>query len=417
MPNPEMLEAFLNSIKDGDNPLGAVAQMAQHLPNGWWNPVEPHRCDHNHQLFAEIASGLAVYAAKTKQTLHTNFVNGLLKSELDEVLGDLNSERIGLHCLTRRVRVGKEVDYGGHELDGPSEEGSEGPSSIYLRGDDTVILVQFFLKKSRRSVSMEISSIDEGLVRKVSNLILIHIDTEQKSPDLNLVSEGWNGNLMLTPIGRPAFKLIEDNYSPKVVEDFRYVVDQFNSSDPSGRLAIIHGEPGTGKTFLLRAFLDECDPKKNTIIFFPPEIFRNFNSPAISKLLIKYSDVKSIVLLVEDGDGVLLERGPDNMNMLASLLSLSDGFIGSLLDVRVFVTTNTKKIDMDRALLRPGRLAKIVEVGSLSYEQSLAVYKRIGGQGGTKPNFDEKNTLAEIYQRAKNDGYTKPPERGMGFKP
>ena len=104
-----------------------------------------------------------------------------------------------------------------------------------------------------------------------------------------------------------------------------------------------------------------------------------------------------MILFIEDGDGLLLQRQSDNMNLIASLLGLTDGFLGSLLDIRIFITTNAKRLDMDRALLRPGRLNKIIEVGLLSPERAGKIYSRLTGQEWVP---DKLITLAEIYNRA-----------------
>ncbi len=49
------------------------------------------------------------------------------------------------------------------------------------------------------------------------------------------------------------------------------------------------------------------------------------------------------MLIVEDADECLVQRGSDNMSTIASVLNISDGILGSILDVRVLATTNAEK--------------------------------------------------------------------------
>src|SRR6185436_19347124 len=70
-----------------------------------------------------------------------------------------------------------------------------------------------------------------------------------------IVSHG--GNLALNNIGNAGIPLERRNYNPKVLEDYDYVVKDFNTTSPAGRMAIMEGMPGTGKTHLVRGMLME----------------------------------------------------------------------------------------------------------------------------------------------------------------
>ena len=78
--------------------------------------------------------------------------------------------------------------------------------------------------------------------------------------------------------------------------------------------------------------------------------------------------------------------------------TLADGILGHVLDLRVVVTTNAKKIEIDPALLRPGRLASRIEVARFSEEFAASVYERLKGEAAPKLG---RSTLAEVYQAAR----------------
>lgn len=372
--------------------------------DGWWAHIDPIMHENNHQRIDEISSGLVLKAAKNGKTCHILSLQRALSGPMEDLIGDLSHQKYGLHLLVRSTfrreagvgryrRGGIGIDYGdnGHV--------SDRPTLLFIRETDSAICLNFSPRKDSIIVNFQLASLDERLVDEMRKVFELHTAEAREEPELNIVSDS-HGELDLVPIGRPAVKLVPENYDPKVVEEFQYIVEQFTNPNPMGRLAIFHGLPGTGKTYLLRAFMAECNAKDTSIIFFPPQIFEGVNSPQITRLLLDYASSQAMVLFIEDGDGLLLERGVDNMNVLASLLSLSDGFLGSMLDIRVFVTTNTRKINMDKALVRDGRLNKIIEVGKLQPEKATSVYQRLteGAADAWKP--DEPVTLAQVYKKA-----------------
>jgi hypothetical protein len=392
-PNP--LE-FLGKLMRGEG-QEELAQMAGRA-DGWWSHIDPIMHETNHQRIDEICSGLVIKAAKNNQTCHTITLQRALSGTMDDLVGDLTHDKYGLHLLVKSVsRREAGVNRYRREYGDPgSQVPGDRPTLLFVRGTDSAVYLNFQPRKDTIIVNLQAVSLDGRLIENLRKIFEIHTEEPREEPELNIVSDS-HGELDLVPIGRPAVKLVTDNYTPDVVGKFRHIVDQFTSPNPIGRLAILHGEPGTGKTYLLRAFMAECNAKDTSIIFFPPQIFEAVNSPQITRLLLDYATSQAMVLFIEDGDGLLLKRSMDNMNVLASLLSLSDGFLGSLLDIRVFVTTNTRKLDIDKALLRDGRLNQIIEVGTLPPSQAAKVYWRLSGREDWMP--DSNVTLAQIYKR------------------
>jgi len=394
-PNGNPFEFIGEMFSKGGLTPEALAEFSKQS-DGWWSHVDPIYHENNFQRTDEIITGLILKAAKTGQTCHMIALQRALSGPIEDLIGDLTDERYGLRLLVKSVSVreGHANRYRRMRYEG--ETSAERPTSVFVRGTDSVVLISFSNRKDAVIVNLHAGSLDDKLIGNIRKIFDLHTEEARDEPELNIVSDS-HGDLDLVPIGRPACKLCVDNYTPKVVEQFKQVVDQFTRPNPIGRLAILHGEPGTGKTYLLRAFMAECNSKDTNIVFFPPQIFEGVNSPQITRLLLDYASSQSMVLFIEDGDGLLLNRGTDNMNVLASLLSLSDGFLGSLLDIRVFVTTNARKLDIDKALRRDGRLNQIIEVGKLEAQQANKVYGRLTKQD---LNADEPMTLASVYKKA-----------------
>jgi ATP-dependent Zn protease len=117
---------------------------------------------------------------------------------------------------------------------------------------------------------------------------------------------------------------------------------------------------------------------------------------------IKDNHEKPIIMIIEDGDICLVPRKNDNISSITSLLNLSDGILGTIMDIKMIISTNADIEEMDQAILRPGRLCKNIHVGSLEYEQANRVYRRLMQKEDVSLEFRKRYTLAEIYDKFNN---------------
>lgn len=214
-----------------------------------------------------------------------------------------------------------------------------------------------------------------------------------------VLNRGHSGHLSLMPLPRRSdAPLIPTNYAAAVLEAWGKARSALESPTPLGRLVVVSGPPGCGKTYLVRAWLAAVRAR---FIYVPAGLIRDLTGPQLISALCNYdydSDSKPNVLIVEDADTVLLQRGVDNLDALSALLNLSAGILGDALDVRVIATTNAEKLKLDAAVLRPGRLCQHIEVERLSYEDAASAYRGITGiSGELEPRA---HSLAELYQRA-----------------
>lgn len=284
--------------------------------------------------------------------------------------------------------------------DYPWFDAESGTEKIYYSED---LYLDFTIKKftDYLSVSIFILATDLKKGREIYKRTSKFVENDKKKTYLNVVSESCGSQLDLVEIGRPGSEFIKDNYADNVVKDFEYVTAQLGERDPNGRLTVIHGPPGTGKTYFLRGVMDAVDPNKTMVVYFQPELLKNYTPPKILSLFVDNAkDKNSIVLFIEDGDECLMRRGTDNMSVISAMLNFADGLIGNMLDIKIVVTSNAKKVDMDDALLRPGRLCKVIEVGKLSTEKASDIFRRLTEREHT---FENPVTLAEVYNIAKEN--------------
>lgn len=220
-------------------------------------------------------------------------------------------------------------------------------------------------------------------------------------------------------VGLGGSPLEQDNYHPEVITDFQYVVEEFKKKLPSGRIVILDGQAGTGKTHMLRSMFSELDA---IFLVIPVSMLSSLDSPQFLPVLLelKENHNKPIILIIEDGDHILISRKSDNLSSLATLLNLSDGILGALIDLRIVITTNATIKEMDEAILRPGRLCKRINVPCLEYEQSNCIFKRITGDVERDLPKSKFYTLAEIYAWAHHgaavSAQEKTPKRTIGFQ-
>lgn len=190
-----------------------------------------------------------------------------------------------------------------------------------------------------------------------------------------------------------------ENYPESVVEDYKFICAQFKAHEPVGRLALLEGVPGTGKTRLIRAMICELQNDANCILVAPNVLEHLSGVEFLQSLIQQHHQGRPIVLILEDADACLINRDEDkaSLDALTGLLNMSDGILGSTLDIRIIATTNAKIEKLDPAVTRPGRLIRRVEMGPLTKERAEAVFTRLTSK---TQNFDTGATIATVYAAA-----------------
>ena len=194
-------------------------------------------------------------------------------------------------------------------------------------------------------------------------------------------------------------------------EDFEpvhnHIVENLKKNE-SG-LYLFHGEPGTGKTTYIKYLSTLIN---RDMIYVPVAFIDSLIDPSFLPALLRK---RHSVLVIEDAEKALLAREPgDSSSLVSAILNITDGIMGNVFSISVIATYNSRRQDIDKALLRKGRLKGEYQFDKLSVEQCQSIID------DNKINFTAKEpmTLAEIFNTQEPDMVTSvelKQEKRMGF--
>jgi len=195
------------------------------------------------------------------------------------------------------------------------------------------------------------------------------------------------------------------NYG-KYFEEVHERITNKLSSYKNGGLYMFHGDPGTGKSTYIRYLTSVVDRE---FIFIPSNAVEMLTSPSLLSTLLRH---KNSVLVIEDAEKAIESReNNENASLVSVLLNMSDGLLGSLLQISLIISYNCEKNLIDPALLRKGRLIQDHGFKNLNKTDAQLLINHLGYDYKVK----ESMSLAEIYNLYEETGYAAPQEKRMGF--
>lgn len=264
-----------------------------------------------------------------------------------------------------------------------------------------MLAIGFHTRPTATKLSISTVSISPSLMDKIKEICSTLIVETNESDRVFALTAGREG-IKITSLGQVDAPLVPENYSENIIKEYDHVCTCLSSKTPCGRLVLLQGAPGTGKSFMLKSLITKID---STFLVIGANQIGNLSGPQLLTTFLNQHETnnKPITFILEDADDALTRRDKNNMSKLSDLLNLGDGLIGELLDIRIIATTNAKTIDLDPAILRPGRMCKHIKIDQLNVKDAVAIYNRLV----EKPTFEIKTsmTLAAVYRLARKDGW------------
>ncbi|OFX17648.1 MAG: hypothetical protein A2033_09185 [Bacteroidetes bacterium GWA2_31_9] len=187
---------------------------------------------------------------------------------------------------------------------------------------------------------------------------------------------------------------LETNYN----DDIKQVVsvtDAFIENKYKTGLLLFHGVPGTGKTTFIRYLISKYNTR---FLYLPLNMVSNFTGPQFLPFISRY---QGSVIVIEDCEDLLKSREANQVTItaLADILNLADGILGDALSLKIICTFNANVKDIDKALLRKGRLILKYEFKELEAEKATELSHNLG----YNVKYSKPVTLAEIYNQEVNN--------------
>ncbi len=233
----------------------------------------------------------------------------------------------------------------------------------------------------------------EELALKIIHQLKKIIKRQKTKHEFCLISSSSHGlHTYEIDLKKPKLDL-QKHYNDDIDAMHTTTLKSLRQKNKSG-LILFHGVPGTGKSTYIRYLIHQL---KKKVIFMPPNFAKSLEAPEVTRMLIENINT---VFVIEDAEDLLVSRDQFKNSSISMLLNLTDGLLGESLGIQIIATFNTHISNIDKALLRKGRLIGLYEFKPLSIEKSKLLLEE---NGLSDVDIKQPMTLADIYNNEQNE--------------
>jgi hypothetical protein len=229
---------------------------------------------------------------------------------------------------------------------------------------------------------------------------------------ITFTSYNINGNYMSCNTKQLNGSKLDDileNYG-KVVNQYINQIRNIKKIKKNGKLIILNGKPGTGKTHLLRALLREWH--KNVSAYYITDPENLLKTPEyLNQILSTLSENEKAIIIMEDCDFFISKQSKTEYTQSASrLLNTLDGILGQGMDFIFILTANEDIKNIHEAFSRKGRCLANIPFEGLTHEEAKIWCEKHGvniddvnsssGSLGINKSSNSYFTLADLYDIA-----------------
>ena len=237
---------------------------------------------------------------------------------------------------------------------------------------------------------------------------------KEKRPEIFLVISGSRGiTLQKAPLEESSKDLnIELNYGIEFANSiYPNMLNKFRTQ--SKGIFLFHGQPGTGKSTLIKRLCYDLSNEKK-VIYIPSDHAGLLTDSSSLKFFMENANS---VIIIEDAENIIKSRDSHSSmsNVVSNLLNVSDGILSDILKIQIVITFNTDKRQIDKAFLRPGRLNYIHEFKCLTKEESTRLMEHLKYDEKVIKTVKNSMSIAEIYNMDNEDGSEEKEINSIGF--
>lgn len=235
---------------------------------------------------------------------------------------------------------------------------------------------------------------------------------KEKAPNssVHIMTPLPNGGLALRkcPMNTDNYKdeIITQNYNDDFQEAYDKLNDFLGSEEPG--IVLLSGDPGTGKTSMITHLTTLAKDLDRKFVLLPSEFANALSDPSFMTFAL--DSLKNSILVVEDAEEALKQRGSGGGTAVSNILNMTDGILGNLIQAKIICTLN-RSDKIDEAVERKGRMKMKYHFGKLKADKATSLSKKLG----INKVYTKDTVLTDIYNEGEKVDFVAKETKKMGF--